>query len=82
MTSVSTAAEQVCLYGASVHRRGLTHGRTGNLSVRVDPDRLLVTPTGTSLGELRPDDLSAVDLTGRAQRPHVTEHRSDIEASS
>ena len=23
-----------------------------------------------------------VDLTGRAQRPHVTEHRSDIEASS
>ncbi len=28
----------------SIHRRGLTHGRTGNLAVR-DGERVLVTPT-------------------------------------
>jgi ribulose-5-phosphate 4-epimerase/fuculose-1-phosphate aldolase len=62
---MSSAALQICQYGASVHRRGLTHGRTGNLSVRIDGGRFLVTPTGTSLGELDPDQLAVVDLSGR-----------------
>ena len=65
MTARSTAAVQICRYGASVHSRGLTHGRTGNISVRLDPDRILVTPTGSSLGDLDPDRLSVVDQVGR-----------------
>ncbi|GGM90388.1 class II aldolase [Lentzea pudingi] len=47
-----------------VHAAGLTHGRTGNLSVRVD-DRLLVTPTGAALATVTAAELSVVDLHGR-----------------
>lgn len=50
--------------GASIFDRGLTHGRTGNLSVR-DGDRVLTTPTGVSLGHLDPEALSVLDPDGR-----------------
>jgi ribulose-5-phosphate 4-epimerase/fuculose-1-phosphate aldolase len=55
---------QVVALGASLFARGLTAGRTGNLSVRV-PDGFLVTPTGASLGQLSTDQLSLVDVQGR-----------------
>lgn len=48
----------------SIHRRGLTHGRTGNLAVR-DGDRILVTPTGVSLADVSSTDLSVLDGEGR-----------------
>lgn len=48
----------------AIHRRGLTHGRTGNLSVR-DGDRILVTPTGVSLADVDGDALSVLDAEGR-----------------
>jgi ribulose-5-phosphate 4-epimerase/fuculose-1-phosphate aldolase len=50
-------------FGASLFERGLTFGRTGNLSVRID-DRILITPTGGSLGALVEDDLSVIDIDG------------------
>ncbi|HWH92650.1 MAG TPA: 3-oxo-tetronate 4-phosphate decarboxylase [Baekduia sp.] len=49
--------------GASLFDRRFTHGRTGNLSIRVG-DELLVTPTGVSLGQLRHDDLSRITIDG------------------
>ncbi|MFF2270930.1 class II aldolase/adducin family protein [Agromyces sp. NPDC058136] len=48
----------------SIHRRGLTHGRTGNLAVR-DGERILVTPTGVSLADIDGDSLSVLDADGR-----------------
>lgn len=56
--------KQIERVGRSIHRRGLTHGRTGNLAVR-DGDRILVTPTGISLGEIQADELSILDASGR-----------------
>ena len=47
----------------SIHRRGLTHGRTGNLAAR-DGDRVLLTPTGVSLADVDADRLSVVALDG------------------
>lgn len=47
----------------SIHRRGLTHGRTGNLAVR-DGDDVLLTPTGVSLADVDADRLSVVALDG------------------
>ncbi|MFD4669940.1 3-oxo-tetronate 4-phosphate decarboxylase [Lentzea sp. NPDC058450] len=58
-----TVAQLVAL-GASLFERRLTHGRTGNLSVRVG-DRILVTPTGVSLGALDEHALSVIDTGGR-----------------
>ncbi|GAA0977583.1 aldolase [Acrocarpospora macrocephala] len=49
--------------GASLFGRRLTHGRTGNISARVDGG-FLVTPTGGSLGEISAGHLSLVDLAG------------------
>jgi ribulose-5-phosphate 4-epimerase/fuculose-1-phosphate aldolase len=48
----------------SLHSRSLTHGSTGNLSVRT-AGGVLVTPTGSSLGTLEKDELSLIDLDGR-----------------
>ena len=45
-------------------QRGLIAGSDGNLSIRLGPDRLLVTPRGLLKGELEPGDLVQVDLAG------------------
>jgi ribulose-5-phosphate 4-epimerase/fuculose-1-phosphate aldolase len=57
-------AHQIAELSASMFRRRLTHGRTGNLSARVG-DGFLITPTGGSLGTVTPGDLALVDLQGR-----------------
>jgi ribulose-5-phosphate 4-epimerase/fuculose-1-phosphate aldolase len=59
--------ESLCAIGRSLHERGLTHGSTGNLSVRSGAG-FLMTPTGVSLGQLDPARLSVLagDGTHRA----------------
>lgn len=56
--------EELCAYGRSIFGRGLTHGSTGNLSVRL-ADGFLMTPTGSSLGALDPARLSRLDGSGK-----------------
>ena len=51
--------------GASLFNRGLTHGSTGNISVRLDDGGWLMTPTGSSLGTLDPARLSKLDSQGK-----------------
>ena len=46
-------------------RRGLSHGTSGNVSVRVDARRFLVSPTGTEYEALEPADIPLVDFDGR-----------------
>ncbi len=53
--------------GRSLHRRGLTHGATGNMSVRFD-DGWLVTPTGSTLGTLDAGTISELDHNWRHLR--------------
>ncbi|MGE5668944.1 MAG: class II aldolase/adducin family protein, partial [Betaproteobacteria bacterium] len=45
--------DALCRLGASLFGRGLSHGSSGNLSLRTD-DGYLLTPTGASLGALDP----------------------------
>ncbi|MDX3100916.1 class II aldolase/adducin family protein [Nonomuraea angiospora] len=63
MNDVPALRRQLVEAGGSIHRRRLTHGRTGNISVRTKSG-YLVTPTGCSLGELHIDDLSVLDTEG------------------
>jgi ribulose-5-phosphate 4-epimerase/fuculose-1-phosphate aldolase len=65
--SVDAAAEDIATLGASIFARGLTPGRTGNLSCRIG-DEIVVTPTGASLGSLDPCQLAIIDLEGRPIR--------------
>jgi L-fuculose-phosphate aldolase len=46
-------------------RLGFAPGTSGNLSVRLDQDRLLITPTGVSKALVRRADMVIVDLQGR-----------------
>lgn len=46
-----------------IYERGLSHGSTGNVSVRVG-ERILVTGTGTALASVTEDELSLLDLEG------------------
>jgi ribulose-5-phosphate 4-epimerase/fuculose-1-phosphate aldolase len=56
--------DRLCEVGRSFHDRGYAHGSTGNLSVRLG-DRVVITPTGRSLGALSPADLAEIDLAGQ-----------------
>ena len=48
--------------GQKLYARGLVAGTDGNLSVRLDDDRILITPSGAAKGCLEPEDLIIVDI--------------------
>lgn len=63
MTELEQKQQMVAL-ARSLFERGYTVGGAGNLSVRLDENRILVTPTGSSLGRLEADRLSVLDMQG------------------
>ena len=61
--SDTEARDRLAALGRSFFERSLTHGSTGNLSIRTG-DGFLMTPTGCSLGSLEPARLSRLDAAG------------------
>jgi L-fuculose-phosphate aldolase len=59
---LAAATERLIRAGRRLGARGLISAGEGNLSVRLDQDRLLVTPAGLRKDELTPDDLVVVWL--------------------
>lgn len=59
------ARQAILSAGARLYQRGLVAANDGNLSVRVGPDALWVTPSGVSKGAMREDMLVKMDLDGR-----------------
>ncbi len=59
----------VCEAGRRLWQAGYTPANAGNLSLRLDSQRILCTPTGVSKGFMQPDDLVVVDLSGRPLGP-------------
>jgi L-fuculose-phosphate aldolase len=51
--------------GQRLHSRGHVASNDGNISVRLDADRLLTTPKGVSKGFMTPDMMVVTDLSGR-----------------
>ena len=64
MSEEAKLREDLCELGRSLFARALTHGSTGNLSVRCGEGWLL-TPTGSNLGQLDPARLARLDADGR-----------------
>lgn len=52
-------------FGKWLYRLGFMPGSSGNLSVRVNPECVLATPTGCSKYLLKPEDMVLVDMEGR-----------------
>ena len=50
--------------GRILYERGLTTANDGNISIRLDERRVLITPSGLCKGRMSPDDLLIVDLEG------------------
>lgn len=51
--------------GRVCYERHLLTSNDGNISVRLDEDLILITPSGISKGRMEPNDLIVLDLQGR-----------------
>lgn len=85
--TTSAAAEALIAAGRHLVDAGLSPGSSGNVSV-LDGDRILISGTGTSLGELDPADVGELALDGthlggaRASKEtplHVAFYRRDAD---
>ena len=63
MSARSEAAKRLVEAAAELAACGMSPGRSGNISVRAD-DRLLMSPTDSSLAALDPDELSVLSASG------------------
>lgn len=54
----------MCRIGELMHQQGYIDGASGNLSARLDDERILVTPSGLAKGFMQPDELIVINLDG------------------
>lgn len=59
------ARDAIARLGRSLFDRGLTHGASGNITVRLNNGCMLSTPTNVSLGHLEPAMMSKLDTEGK-----------------
>ncbi len=52
-------------YGRLLFEKGFCPATSGNLSVRLDECRILITPTGVSKGDMKPEDPAVISPTGQ-----------------
>ena len=66
-----------------MHGRGLISAGDGNVSVRLDDDRLLITPSGLNKGFLKAKDMAVTDMDGKmleGDRPPSSEIMMHLKA--
>jgi L-fuculose-phosphate aldolase len=63
--------EQMCMVGHLMHQNGYIDGKSGNLSARLDSDRILATPSGVAKGFMTPNQLIVVDMDGNAAETSI-----------
>jgi L-fuculose-phosphate aldolase len=56
---------EVVEVGRRLYQMGFVAAADGNVSVRMEADRVLTTPSGLNKGRLSPEDLVVTDMTGR-----------------
>src|SRR6202162_760295 len=57
--------EDICQIGRLVFQKGWVAANDGNITIRLDAERILATPTGVSKGMLHVDDLIIIDMQGK-----------------
>jgi L-fuculose-phosphate aldolase len=65
MSSDRQHRQGIVQYGRMLHENGFVAATDGNLSVRLDANHLLVTPTCISKGRMRGTDMVIVDMDGK-----------------
>ena len=62
MPNLEHIKEEICDIGRRLYHRGFAAANDGNISCRIDENRIVCTPTGISKGFMTPDDLCIVDM--------------------
>src|SRR5687768_1895898 len=57
--------EEMCEVGRRLYNKGFAAANDGNISYRLDENRVLCTPTRVSKGFMKPDDMCIVDMEGK-----------------
>jgi L-fuculose-phosphate aldolase len=57
--------QEICEIGHKLYAKGFAAANDGNISCRVGENEVLCSPTLTSKGSLKPDDICKVDMTGK-----------------
>lgn len=71
MASLFDIREKLVSVGNQLYERGLIAGTDGNISVRLDDNRILITPSGLPKSSLNLDGLTIIDQDGKhLQGPH------------
>ena len=70
MTKEQILRKQMVEVGRRMYQKGLVVATEGNISVRLAPQRILMTPTGAWKGFLNPADMVVVALNG-SKRPEA-----------
>src|SRR5207247_540502 len=65
MTAESSLRAEIVEVGRRMYARGYTASNDGNISARLGPDRLLMTPKSVCKGFMTPDMMCVTDLEGR-----------------
>src|ERR687893_864890 len=65
MTDHESIKFDICCAARLLHRQGLSVANAGHLSVAVGPDRMLVNHFGPSFATLGPENVVAVDFSGK-----------------
>ncbi len=63
--------EEIVKVGKRLYDVGLAVARSGNISARIDKDFILITGTGTSLGNLLPEEIVKVNLSTNASEGKI-----------
>ena len=64
MSGERQSRREIVFFGKMLHDRGYVAAMDGNLSVRLDEERILATPTAMCKGMMRPSDMVIVDVEG------------------
>jgi L-fuculose-phosphate aldolase len=64
MLNIHQVKEEICDIGRRIYNRSFAAANDGNISYRIDENRVVCTPTGISKGFMKPEDLCVVDMEG------------------
>lgn len=64
MPDVESLKQEMCQIGKRIYAKGFAAANEGNLSIRLDENTVLCTPTLHCKGFMNPDDLCTVDMEG------------------
>ncbi|MCI0711359.1 MAG: class II aldolase/adducin family protein [Chloroflexi bacterium] len=67
--------DQICHIGRLMHQFQYIDGASGNISVRLDDNRILATPSGLAKGFMKPEELIVVDIDGNKAGPGTASNR-------